>query len=340
MSILKICYRKDKYTRFLFLIILIVFCISCTRRSKDTQDKSQKKDEARLPLDVNAKVDKPVAEVGDIINYTITVNAIPEIVPEFLEAGADIQGIGLRIVDMGSVGPSEIDNRRVWERWYKMEADIVGSYIIPPFEIVYSDAMGKEFKLTTAQIFIEVKSSVLSDPNQQFGDDIKDINPLEKIELGFSIYFWIALIIACLLIVALIIFYFYKKKRKNVVHILVPADKVALTALEQLKNIKLLDKGDFREYYFRLSEIFRQYLEMRYKHPAVEMTTEELIPFLSGINISRELKDISTSVIKRADMAKFAKSSPSFDVATKDWDDVSDFVLKTAQRPNQVNQEK
>lgn len=346
MSIIECNFRRYKHIIFLFLIILVLFTIGCAEKSNDPQNKSQKLIKERLPVEVNVSVDKAMAEVGDIITCTINVDVISEIASEIVpiidkrisEIVENIQQQSLTIFEIGSDDPSEIDNRIVWKKWYEIKGYLQGTYIIPSFEVVYSDAMGKEYKATTSPIFIEVKSSVLSDPNQQFGDDIEDILPLEKVKTGFSIYFWIAATIASLLIVILVEFYF-KKRRKTAVRIVAPPHEIALKALNQLKNMKYLDREDFREYYFRLSEIFRHYLEMRYKYPAAEMTVEELIPFLEKLTIIRELKDTSRSIIKRADMAKFAKATPSYDIAVKDWDDVSDFVYKTADRPSQDNQE-
>ena len=48
---------------------------------------------------------------------------------------ADIAGF--RIIDVGSEEPREEGDRRIEERWYKLRADLVGSYVLPPVEVAY-----------------------------------------------------------------------------------------------------------------------------------------------------------------------------------------------------------
>ncbi|MGA1824057.1 MAG: hypothetical protein ACMUIP_05270 [bacterium] len=327
-------HKRWHYNIFIFVLLLLNILVSfagCRIKSEERPDKSEKTQ--RLPLEVEVKVDKPVAEVGDIIKYTLTVNAIPEINPDIPEVGSSIHG--LRIINMGSKGPSEIDRRKVWERWYEMEADIVGSYIIPEVTITYEDAEGKEYEATTAQIFIEIKSRLTDDPNNQVYSDIRDIHSLENIKANHSIYVWGGIVGAILVIVTIV--FFWKKRGKEDEPIIRPAHEIALEALENLGATNLLDEGNLRVFYFKLSEIFRQYLEARYRYPAAEKTTEELTPFLEKLSVGREFKDKTRSLMQRADMAKFAKSDPPCAIAKEDWQRVEEFVNETAERMSEEN---
>ncbi|MGA1867813.1 MAG: LPXTG cell wall anchor domain-containing protein [bacterium] len=322
-------HRWYSALHYLYVVNMLLFFIGCRSGLRETVDKSKKFQ--RLPLEVEAQVDKPVAEVGDIIKYKVTINAIPEISPIIPEIGSSLHG--LRIINMEAKGPSEIDNRKVWEKSYEMQADIVGSYIIPPVTIKYEDAEGKEYQATTAQLFIEVKSILNADPNHQVSGDIKDIHPLEDIETGYDFYVWVGIIAGILLIVGLVVI--WRKRKKVEAPVVRPSHEVAAEALTALKQASFLDEGDFRGYYFRLSEIFREYLESRYRYPAVEKTSEELIPFLEKLSITREFKDSTRSLMKRADMAKFAKFKPDVDIAQKDCLRVEDFVHETAEKPSE-----
>ncbi|MSP72596.1 MAG: hypothetical protein EXR76_10530 [Myxococcales bacterium] len=55
-----------------------------------------------------------------------------------------------------------------------------------------------------------------------------------------------------------------------------PAHVIALEALEQLAAERLPDQGRVKEFYFRLSEIVRLYLERRFDFAAREMTSDEI----------------------------------------------------------------
>jgi hypothetical protein len=72
----------------------------------------------------------------------------------------------------------------------------------------------------------------------------------------------------------------------------------------------LWQKDKVKEYYTELSEIIRQYIEIRFKTPAMELTTDEL---LRKAKKHREMTSFSSSLkplLQAADLAKFAKAIP------------------------------
>jgi hypothetical protein len=81
---------------------------------------------------------------------------------------------------------------------------------------------------------------------------------------------------------------------------------------EELRAMDLPGKGRIKEYYFRLSDIVRRYLENRFSYRAPEMTTEE---FLSAIKdskeFSNELRGLLKEFLSHCDMVKFAKYGPT-----------------------------
>src|SRR5262249_50097458 len=56
-----------------------------------------------------------------------------------------------------------------------------------------------------------------------------------------------------------------------------PAHEVALAKLDALRGEGLLDRGEWKPFYFALSEIIREYLGARYDFDSLEMTTTELL---------------------------------------------------------------
>ena len=58
---------------------------------------------------------------------------------------------------------------------------------------------------------------------------------------------------------------------------------------------------------------------------------------MEKLSINREFKDITRSLINRADMAKFAKSDPPFDIAKEDCQRVEEFVNETAEKASEEN---
>jgi len=90
--------------------------------------------------------------------------------------------------------------------------------------------------------------------------------------------------------------------------ILPPPWETARKRLKELFAENLPGKGQIKEYYSRLSDIVRQYMEDRFDLRAPEMTTEEFLFSLrasSQLNLTQKeaLKDFLTC----CDMVKFAK---------------------------------
>ena len=93
---------------------------------------------------------------------------------------------------------------------------------------------------------------------------------------------------------------------------MVPAHVLALEELAKLAAGQLVEAGRFHEFYFRLSDIVRRYLEGRFGIMAPEQTTEEFLreagrnPVLSEVH-----KELLAGFLRAADMVKFARLQPS-----------------------------
>lgn len=286
--------------------------------------------EALPPVEAMAQVDRATATTGDPIRYTLTATSDPQIDVTIPEMGAQISG--LRIIDIGSTGPLERDGRKVMSRWYELRADVVGSYIIPGAVFTYRDEQGKTQELKTAQIFIEVKSVI---EDTEAATDIKDIKPLAIIPRDYTVI--IVLSLAFLLLIALIgggIYIYRTRFRKTMATPSSPAHELALQELEQLRKEDLIKKGIYKEHYFKLSEIFRRYLERRFHFQAVEHTTEEILPALRNLNgVDEKEKATAQQFLHHTDLVKFAKHIPDTDEVENEHQEAVTFIHKTKEEP-------
>ena len=313
---------------FIVSIGLLSLIISCTAGSKDKEKKST----ALPPVQFTAQVDKATATVGDIILLTLTVNSDPMLAVAPPDAGARITG--LRIIDAGEEGPKFIDTRTVHKKWYKLQPDIVGSYIIPPLTLSYTDQKGEQKELQSSQMFIEVKS-VLKDKQAGAAADIIDIKPLQDVPRPVGPLFIYGGAALFLLLVAVTAIWLYmRRKRKLAAVPAKPAHLLALEELEQLNRDQLIEKGIVREYYFRLSEIFRRYIERRFHIPAVERTTEELVPdILNRAEFGSAIKAETREILRHADLVKFARFSPEKNETDNEYRKVVHVIEETKEVP-------
>ena len=90
-----------------------------------------------------------------------------------------------------------------------------------------------------------------------------------------------------------------------------PAHVIATRELNQLKAEEVWQKGHYKEYHSRLTEILRRYIEHRYSIPALEQTTDEIMrSFEYTGNLDSELKEKLNQTFRFADLVKFAKMHP------------------------------
>jgi len=321
----------------LFLLFLLLYpaCKKHENKEKEMSGNLGESEEAKIsPVQVTSMVDRSNINIGDTITYSLVVKADSEISPKIPEMGARISG--LRIVDMGAEGPKKEDGRRIWEKWYKLQADITGSYIIPEAQIIYQDPNGKMETVIAPQIFIEVTSGPEGEGDH---GDIRGIKPLKEMKTDLAaLYIWIGIVMTLIILAGLGAWIYYRRKGKTrTVHPPSPHE-IALDALEVLRGSQDLENENFRIFYFRLSEILRGYMENRFSFPAQESTTEELIPRIESLGLTRGQKDAIRFLIRGEDMVKFARQRPSKEKALEDWEETRRLVLETMEEPSSVGE--
>jgi hypothetical protein len=80
--------------------------------------------------------------------------------------------------------------------------------------------------------------------------------------------------------------------------------------LSELESKQLWQQQQVKEYYIELTDIVRNYIEDRFKTPAMELTTDEL---LQKAKVHRDLipyYGLLSIILQTADLAKFAKAQP------------------------------
>jgi hypothetical protein len=107
------------------------------------------------------------------------------------------------------------------------------------------------------------------------------------------------------------------------------AEVIALDELSKLEGSELWASGRFKDFYFRLTEILRQYLERRYNMPATRLTTSELYRQMRQAELDRPLIGLFKELFDRSDLVKFAKIAPEPDWGQKDVGGARSLVEQT-----------
>jgi len=143
-----------------------------------------------------------------------------------------------------------------------------------------------------------------------------------------------------LIVSALFVWLYLRKRRAEATAIAKPAHVLAYEQLEQLESEGLVEKGIVHAYYFKLSDIFRHYLQNRFAISAVEQTTQELLRSIAGLSdMSVVVKNHTRSFLLNADLVKFAKYRPEKAVIQHSRQQVRDIIDQTLQEPQVIEQQ-
>jgi hypothetical protein len=104
---------------------------------------------------------------------------------------------------------------------------------------------------------------------------------------------------------------------------------IALTRLEKIQEEQPWVKEDFKGYHSDLTFAVREYLENRFSINALEMTTGEIMRSLSVGKMDDQWVDQLKNIFNTADMVKFAKAVPPYDLHKSTLDKCIEFVNST-----------
>jgi hypothetical protein len=165
-------------------------------------------------------------------------------------------------------------------------------------------------------------------------DSMKDVHGLKPAE-AFPNY-WLWLVPAIVLLVGLLAWLGWKLYRRlrrlaDAVPPPLPAWEEALGALDRLPWRDWLADGQYKRFYYALSEILKRYMERRFEFDAVEQTTTELLASMRAHKLP--MRDEITRFFARCDLIKYAKTVPTSEEAERALEQLRDFVARTKPAP-------
>ena len=162
-------------------------------------------------------------------------------------------------------------------------------------------------------------------------EDIHDIKGL--VPLPRSPWLYLLLILAA---AAAVVFWLWKRRRPATSIMPVPLPtpyEIAIRALQRLRE----ENPPVEEFYTRLSDIVRRYLEGQWGLRAPELTTEEFLYEASRDHaLSVEHKELLGAFLQESDLVKFARLCPGADDRKRAFDAAEKFVTDTRPRTQEV----
>jgi len=241
--------------------------------------------------------------VGDRIRYKIEIFSRLDLEIEFPKFKDNKLG-DCDIKDSGKeIKKPFFGVKRDYIHWMDITSYYIGKRAIPPIEIKYREKGEGDLKtLKTGELSFTVESVL---PRNIKLYDIKDIKgPLYPFSL-LKLLGWILSGFAGMWLLVKLFKKFRKKAPPKTPY------QLAMEALAAAKT-EFAKSGDIKEYFVRISDVVRRYIETVFKVRAPEMTTQEFLASLgSSWSVSEEYKTLLSAFMEACDLVKFAKHTPS-----------------------------
>ncbi|MBP0905630.1 BatD family protein [Mariniflexile gromovii] len=269
-----------------------------------------------LNAQVKSSIDSTKIKIGQQITYKIEVESKPNSLVVFPEGQTFSP---LEMIESYAIDTIKKNDRYNLIKKYGLTQFDSGKYTIPRQKIIIGD---KTF--FTDSLKVEVNNVVVDTTKQ----GLYDIKPIIEVDKKGSDW-WKYLLITLLIIgvIGFLMYWFIWRKKPlteaEQIALLPPYDRAKL-ALRKLDESHYLETESIKEYYSELTFIIRKYLDEKVYDKALESTTDELITRLNILKESNQIElskeDIRNleSILKRADLVKFAKSAVDVELAKID----------------------
>ncbi|TWT38975.1 hypothetical protein [Blastopirellula retiformator] len=310
-------------------LLLALFCASAdaaaiTRTSTDG------------PVSVTATVDQETAQIAEPVTLTLKVDVPENVLVTLPQEQAKLGTFNV----LGTQDAPDLPTAegRQWIRRYQLESLTPGEQSIPPITIAYSDTRTASPTSDIAQsspLSVTITSSLEGTPDPLQFRDIKGVVELPVDESPSNAWLYGSLgggAVLALAGAALLVWPSRNGKRSP--------QAQALADLEALRRSDLLRAGQTEQFYVRLTNIVRNYVEQQFDIAAPKLTTDEFLDqAASGSVLHGQQRAMLRVFLSLADLVKFAQFEPDQSDANQAIDRARQFIQQTAdQQPSETSQ--
>lgn len=260
-----------------------------------------------------ARTERTSAAIGEIVEITLTF-----VLPEGAKrvSPPEIKGLeGLTVLKILEEGDQII---------LRLLVDSLGSWKTGEISMSYRAGNGELATVKTDPVSLTVHSNLGEKPEGAQLRPIQDIIPARPVWMKYAL--WTIILLGVAGIIWLFVLRLRRRGREGLSkEIDDPPHIRARKEIEELEGLGLFESGQVKRYYFRFSEITREYLKALRHFPAAEYTTEEIAACI------REEKDRGLiPILREADLVKFADLVPSLNRKEEQIKEVLSYISKTS----------
>ncbi len=300
---------KRQHGRIVIPLLACVLLIGC-REKESAPDYAVQKEFTQDSLRVQVELSSGQILLSDLLAVRISVT-FPDGVevqwPDLPETLADFQ-----VRDWNDLGRQLLSDGKVQSiRQYRLEPLKAGDLQIPPLAFQCTPGADSASPvLTTEPLPVTVSTTLPEDLSQVSLADIEDVVDIK----GHAFAVWMSVIAVGGIVAAAAVIFLRRRSGKAMAaqKIYKPAHEIALARIRDLAGQNLIEQGRVKEFYERLSNCLRHYIENRFSLRAPERTTEEFLNELKGSSVlAPDHKQELREFLEHSDLVKFAKHQPT-----------------------------
>lgn len=183
---------------------------------------------------------------------------------------------------------------------------------LPSLPIAIARASGDVVTVCTAPHRITLEDPIANDPNPKPKANPKPLRQVEEwILLKHATYGALVALVVAAIVAWLVRIW---RRRPRVAPPPPPPRppwEVALEALHDIRHAKLIEQARYADHFDRVSDAVRRYLGDLYGFDGLESTTREVLTKVERTALARELVAEIKVFLRKADLVKFARVTPS-----------------------------
>ncbi len=295
----------------------------------------------RAQVSVEATIDSSLIFVGQQVGIRVEVSADKGAAVQMPQYDSLQQVVpGVEVVHADPIDTQYVNDgrRMVLSRRYIITSFDSALYYLPPMQVKVN---GKPFETKSLALKVLTLDVDTLHADSIFGMKAEMAPPFAWEE--YRTLLWLA-VVTLLMTLALTYVAIRLKDNKPVIRRIklkprLAPHKVAMQKIERIKEDKIWQKDDSKEYYTALTDTLRQYINERYGFNAMEMTTHEIIEHLQAVNDEEAVRELK-ELFETADLVKFAKYNTLINENDRNLVNAIEYINSTKQEETAAPQPK
>ncbi len=305
-------------------------------------------------IEVKTQIDKTTISTGNFLLYQIEVTYPSQfqLQPIALEKYLETDQIDIETIDPLLAAGQKITESHPWlPKWWPFHSDPAsstfntirwswrlwpvepGTWTIPeiPIQSIQTEQDKPVLAGKTVPVTFTVRDLFAADPQNPQNLPVLRVGNQLPPPPSTMLWLWGVIPVVAAAVLGLA-YWFYKRRDsseppppKELPH------ERALRRLRELDQFFSANPQEVHQYYYQLSEIFREYLEKAFGFSATSMTSQEFLPLLAtrtpyGLEDHQKI----TLLTQRSDLIKYAEALPTRVETEEAYREVIDLVEKAA----------